>query len=220
MGVITRNAANNITTGGVILPAGINNTSVASISELEQVATGGGLNLISSQTASDSASIEFTTGLDSTYDIYKFEWINVRPSEDGRSICIQANNSGGSGFNQTITSTIFRAFHNEADSVANLSYDTGRDQAQGTGLQAISFPNGNGADESTSGEIYLFGISSTTFVKHFIATSSDYEDNSASMNTFTAGYFNTTNALDEFKFAMNSGNIADGTIRLYGIQSS
>ena len=185
----------------------------------------GSLVLLSTQTASNSASVEFLDGtggvvLDSTYPIYKFQWINVRPSDDGRSICIQANNSGGSGFNQTITSTIFRAFHNEADTVANLSYNTPRDQAQGTALQAISFPNGNGADESTSGEIYLFGISSTTFVKHFIATSSDYEDNSASMNTFTAGYFNTTNALDEFKFAMNSGNIADGTFKLYGIKDS
>ena len=185
----------------------------------------GSLVHIKTLTASDSSSVEFLDGtadvvLDSTYPIYKFQWTNVRPSEDGRSICIQANNSGGSGFNQTITSTIFRTFHTEGGAYPGVSYNADRDQANGTSLQAISMPGGNAADECTSGEIYLFGISSTTFVKHFMATSSDLEDNDAAMNTFAAGYFNTTNALDEFKFAMNSGNITSGKFKLYGIKDS
>jgi len=185
----------------------------------------GALVHIKTLTASNSSSVEFLDGsssvvLDSTYPIYKFEWINIRPSQDGRSICIQANNSGGSGFNETITSSLFRTYHKEDNSVANLQYNSDRHQSQGTGLQPISFPTGNGADECTSGEIYLFGISSTTFVKNFIAVSSGYEDHSAAMNTFTSGYFNTTNAIDEFKFSMNSGDIISGKIKLYGIKDS
>ena len=38
---------------------------------------GGALNLILSQTASNSASISFTTQLTSTYDIYVFKFINI-----------------------------------------------------------------------------------------------------------------------------------------------
>jgi hypothetical protein len=47
-----------------------------------------------------------------------------------------------------------------------------------------------------------------------------YEDNSASVNTYAAGYFNTTSALDEFQFKFNSGNIDSGTIKLYGIKDA
>jgi hypothetical protein len=80
MGAITRSAANNITTSGVILPAGINDASVASITGLAQVSAGDGITLISSQTASASASLSFTTGIDSTYRTYMFKFINIHPS--------------------------------------------------------------------------------------------------------------------------------------------
>ena len=34
---------------------------------------------------------------------------------------------------------------------------------------------------------------------------------------YTGGYFNTTSAIDEFQFKMQSGNIDSGDICLYGI---
>jgi hypothetical protein len=40
------------------------------------------MTLISSQTASGSASISFTSGIDSTYPIYRFEFINLHPQTD------------------------------------------------------------------------------------------------------------------------------------------
>ena len=79
MGSITRGLSNNITTGGVILPAGITNASVSAVTSFAN-ASGGTLILLSTQTASASATISFTTGLDSTYDEYIFKFINVRPT--------------------------------------------------------------------------------------------------------------------------------------------
>src|SRR6056300_1473447 len=106
MGAITRAAANNFTTGGVIQPAGINDASVASISELENTATGGAMTLISEQTASSSASVSFTTGIDSTYPIYCFEYINCHPQTD--SVNFQVNfRDGDTNFDATNTSTAF-----------------------------------------------------------------------------------------------------------------
>ena len=40
-------------------------------------ALSGALNLISTQTASGSASLSFTSGLDSTYDVYIFKFIDI-----------------------------------------------------------------------------------------------------------------------------------------------
>jgi hypothetical protein len=108
MGAITRAAANNITTGGVILPAAINDASVASVSSLAQVSAGDGITLISSQTASASASLSFTTGIDSTYRTYLFKFINIHPSVQ-IVLILQFNLStdGGSSYNVTKTSTLF-----------------------------------------------------------------------------------------------------------------
>jgi hypothetical protein len=81
MGTLTRSLANNITTGGVIAPAGITNATVADITSFPN-ASGGTLVLLSTQTASASATISFTTGLDSTYDEYIFKFINIHAATD------------------------------------------------------------------------------------------------------------------------------------------
>jgi hypothetical protein len=79
---------------------------------------------------------------------------------------------------------------------------------------------GNDNDQTTSGELWLYGISSTTFVKHFMSTCSLSNPSNYMHNFFSAGYFNVTSALDEFQFKMSSGNIDAGKIKLYGIKDS
>jgi hypothetical protein len=80
---------------------------------------------------------------------------------------------------------------------------------------------GNGNDEATSGELYLFSPSNTTFVKHFIARNiRQSRDNSANQyqgNDYIAGYGNTISAVNAIRFQMSSGNIDAGTIKMYGI---
>ena len=43
---------------------------------------GGSLTHISTQTASSSATLSFTSGIDSTYDVYCFKFINLHPATD------------------------------------------------------------------------------------------------------------------------------------------
>ena len=62
----------------------ISNQSLSSISSLPATLPTGALTLLSTQTASSSASISFTSGLDSTYDSYIFKIINVHPETDGQ----------------------------------------------------------------------------------------------------------------------------------------
>jgi hypothetical protein len=81
MGSIIQNAANNIGANGVFSSSALTNASVSGISALPS-GVGGKPILLSTQTASASASISFTTGIDSTYDIYKFEFINIHPATD------------------------------------------------------------------------------------------------------------------------------------------
>jgi|SRR6056300_1664608 len=176
--------------------------------------------LISEQTASASASISFTSGIDSTYPIYKFEFINMHPATDSVNFTFNMSTDGGSNYNVTKTTTAYRAVHNEAGGVTALDYQTGLDLAQSTGFQILGDVIGSDNDQSSSGTLQIFNPSSTTFVKHFISTtnqstSADYTD-----NLFIAGYGNTTSAVDAIQFKYSSGNIDSGTIKLYGIKDS
>lgn len=217
MGAIARNIANNITTSGVFTSSAITNSSVTGITVLANASDG--ITLISSQTASNSASISFTSGLTSTYKAYKFVWINTHPRTDSIDYSFNLSTDSGSNYNASKTTTLFLSAHNEADTETALSYQggTGWDNENTSGEQFIASSLGNGADESCSGSLILFNPSSTTYVKHFISTSNWYRADNNCISTYVAGYANTTSAINAIRFKASSGNI-DGTFYLYGIK--
>jgi len=176
--------------------------------------------LISEQTASSSASVSFTSGIDSTYPIYKFELINIHLSQDANNTHMSASTNGGSSYGVTATTTQFQALHWENDSSTALQYSTAGDLAQSTDPVDIGRSLGSGNDECGVATIYIFSPSSTTFVKHFISTNNEYHSGDLTLQNFTAGYFNTTSAINAIQFSMSSGNIDSGTIKLYGIKDS
>jgi hypothetical protein len=185
----------------------------------------GSLVLLSTQTASASASISFTTGIDSTYDIYKFVMINL-DSSNSANMEMNFSTDGGSNYNVTKTTTAFVGEHDEADTeVARLIYSSAYDLAQSTSYQYIFTINkggmDSGSDSSASGSMLLFNPSSTTYVKHFIARSNSYSEYPGSTDNFVAGYCNTTSAVNAVSFrVLNGGGNITGIIKMYGIKGS
>jgi len=186
---------------------------------------GGAMTLIKEQTASSSATISFVDGtsdvvLDSTYPIYLFKYINVHPATDSANFTFNMSADTGSNYNVTKTTTFFRLYHAEDDSATDFAYDTSNDLAQSTAFQRLLESAGNDADQSCSGLLQLFDPSSTTFVKHFISNNNGSLAADYSINNYTAGYGNTTSAVDAVQFKFSSGNIDSGTFKLYGIKDS
>ena len=215
MGAIARSAANNITTSGVFTSSAITNSSVTGITVLANASDG--ITFISSQTASNSASLSFTSGLTSTYKAYKFVFVNIHPRNDVVNFTFNLSTDSGSNYNVTKTTTFFTAYHNEADTIISLEYDAASDLAQSTAFQRMTVNTGSGADESIGGSLQLFNPSSTTYVKHFISRVSSYNGNDYINDYLIAGYGNTTSAVNAIRFQMSAGNF-DGTIYLYGIK--
>ena len=184
---------------------------------LEAGDVGGALVLISEQTASSSSTVSFTSGMDSTYKEYIFKFINIHSSGDNVNFSFNASADSGSNYNVTKTTTTFQAYLNEGDSANGLAYGSSRDLAQSTDFQGIVIGVGNGNDEAASGYLHIFEPSSTTFVKHFISGSNNYRADNECQQHYTAGYGNTTSAVDAIQFKMSSGNIDAGTIKLYGV---
>ena len=173
------------------------------------------LKLLSTQVASGSSSVSFITGIDSSYDVYIFKFINMNPSTDNQRFEFQVNASGQTGFNEVMTTTFFYARHSEADTNASLTYYTGGDQAQGTAYQNLGWVS-NDADHDLVGELHLFNPSSTTYVKHFYSRTTWNNDTDGLMDGYIAGYINTTSAITEIDFKIQAGTF-DGTIKMYGL---
>ena len=178
---------------------------------------GGSLKLISTQTASSSANLSFTSGIDSTYKEYIFKFINMHPATDNVRFEMNMSADSGSNYNVTKTTTFFQTWHDEGDSDTTLEYASTSDLAQSTGTQRFNNGLGNDNDQSISGTLHLFDPSNTTFVKHFISTFNQVYYTDYSINMFVAGYGNTTSAIDAIQFSMSSGNIDSGVIKMYGV---
>tara|TARA_A100001015_G_scaffold255930_1_gene297711 strand:+ start:142 stop:747 length:606 start_codon:yes stop_codon:yes gene_type:complete len=194
-----------------------NNNSLSAITTIPSGISGGGLNLISTQTASSSSSLSFTSGINSTYKEYIFKFYNIHPQSDNQELFFNFSTDGGSNYNVTKTTTTFQAYHNEAGSDSSLSYHTAGDLAQSTNYQRLGFSSDNADDASLSGYLHLFEPSSDTFVKHFTATTNMCHADTYSVNYYLAGYCNTTSAVNAIRFAFGSGNIDSGVIKLYGV---
>jgi hypothetical protein len=173
--------------------------------------------LISTHTASASATIDITSGIDSTYDSYEFHFVNMHPATNAAEFQFQVNASGQTGFNEVITSTLFVAYHNEAGTDTALTYSTTHDQVLGTAYETLIQDTGADADQSTSGVLTLYAPSNTTFVKHFVARMSGAQQSDYAYDVNDAGYIDVTAAIDEISFKFSTGNIDAGTIKMFGV---
>jgi len=191
----------------------LKNNALDNLTSFEGSASLGDMVLVSSATASASASIEFDLGL---YKEYKFFFVNMHPATSGAKFTCNASIDNGSNFNVVKTTTFFNAYHGETIASQALQYLAGEDIAQSTGYFNISSGVSNNNDASVSGYFHLFNPSSTTYVKHFISTI-NLDNANYQQNEFVAGYFNDTNDLTNISFKFSSGNIDDGKILMFGL---
>tara|TARA_R100001443_G_scaffold114455_1_gene130508 strand:+ start:316 stop:930 length:615 start_codon:yes stop_codon:yes gene_type:complete len=197
-----------------------NNQSLTAITALPTAVSGGAMNLISTQTASSSSTISFTSGIDSSYDEYVFKFINIHGASDDQVFSFNVSIDGGSNYNVEKTTCNFRAYHREDGGTTSLDNQASNNLEQGTGFQHLFSYINTDADMSCAGTLHLFNPSSTNFVKNFLFRGiSPYpsSDSDGMKDQLVAGYANTTSAVNAIQFKMLSGNTDAGTIKMYGV---
>ena len=184
----------------------------------------GALTHIKTLTASSSATLSFVDGsssvvFDGTYKEYIFKFVEIHPSSDANRFLFQGSTNTGGAYGVTVTSTFFKAFHNESGSSAGVSYDGQNDLAQSTNFQELNLDAdfSADADHCLNGELHIYTPSNTTHAKHFIGFTNFNHKDDYNVECFFAGYFNTTSAVDAIQFKMNDNNIDSGLIKLYGV---
>ena len=180
-------------------------------------AIAGSMIFISSQTASSSASISFTTGIDSTYDEYLFMFTNINPASDGTHFSFQVNADGQSGYNEGITSNYYITYHDTGDNSSDLGYRGSYDQHNGSAYQSLYYAGGNNADASSAGILHLYDPSNTTYQMQWNSRMQGMDQGEAAKCDFVSGWINTAAAITQIDFKMSSGNINTGIISMYGV---
>ncbi len=178
--------------------------------------TTGSMVLLSTQTASNSANIDFVDGtagvvLDSTYNGYIFQFWGLVPATDDTSLYVTVSDDTGSTF-ESSGYAITLAGVTSAGSAANSgNASTSRLEIGGNGVA-------NEADRGITGAITVFGLSDTNNDKRFLIQSAYEKADGVFYAENGAGhFFGNNSALNGIRFAMAAGNITSGTIRLYGI---
>ena len=196
------------------------NRALTAITALPTAAalTDGNLTLLTTATASSSATLDFTSSINSTYNSYLFKFIDIHNATDAADFQFQVDTGTNTSYNQTITSAGFVSEHDEADSATTLATHSGSAVLhQETGFQDLGRSLGNDNDQSLNGKLHLFEPSSTTFVKHFMGVINEAGATNQTVQRFVSGYVNTTTAITRIRFKMDSGNIDAGIVKMYGV---
>ena len=181
-------------------------------------AAAGAMTLITTNTISSGvSSSDFTSCIDSTYDTYLFKLINIHVSAQCEfAVNFSTDGQSSAASKQTTT---FNCYHQENGASTQFEYVAADDRANNVGDQQITAIDiGTQNDSGLCAEVFLFSPASTTFVKHFLVKSQYFSHQSTpySNNVFTAGYVNTTSAVNSVRFLTSTGNF-DATIKMYGI---
>lgn len=168
---------------------------------------GGGLVLLEQHTASSSASLDFTTFISSTYDEYVFEIVSILPATDGANLLMRAGTGAGPSW----------------DSGSNYEYagwisNSGGSTAQQSSASTTSVPVLPGIDNvrASVGTLRLFSPQGGNY-KTFTWSALPYSSADAVNQYHAAAAYKSATAMTGVQFLMSSGNIASGTIRVYGL---
>ena len=196
------------------MPLGANKAAIMGVAGTAAAAD---VVLLSSQTASNSSNIDFTSGIDSTYAEYIFRYYNVNPTTDSAEFQVGFNVTGQSDYNEVCTSTMFTAYNTEGGGSTAVEYSASTDLGNAVGPQPLTAAVGNGADESCAGEFHLFNPSSTTYVKPYFLRGTHSQAGDHTQTFSGAGYIDVTGAVSQARFKMSTGNF-DGVIKMWGVK--
>ena len=173
--------------------------------------SGGGLNLIETETASSSASLDFTSCISATYDIYVFQLVNVKPATNGAQLWTRMSTDGGSSYDASaIYGYTYHIFRAGADAATGVEGGATKGIISGQGIStSASWPG-------ISGRIELYDPGSSSYYKLSTGRTIHF-DGTYRIGTDYIGSYESVTAVNAVQFLMNTGNVASGTIRCYGV---
>lgn len=167
--------------------------------------------LLATSTASSSASIDFTSKINSNYSTYLVRLRNVIPATNAVNLLLTFSTDNGS----TFLSTNYKFGRLEAYANAE-NFVGGNAQAS-----IILAANIRSTSQIINADIILFDLNSSTISPRVYGITSFWRSDVANFGTnFGGGMNTTTTPVNAIRFAFSAGNITSGTFTLYGVNET
>jgi hypothetical protein len=162
-------------------------------------------------TASNSAALSFTSWYSSSYDDYLIQFVSVQPGTNDQALLLNFSTNGGSSYD---TSAIY-------DFGEFYVYNSGGNTGSAGGSSQTAYTVGGGVGSTGSygfnDSLHLANPGSASIYKMLYGQSVHYDaDVPGSLMQTSYGVYRNTAAVNAFQATFSSGNIAAGTIRVYG----
>ena len=163
---------------------------------------GSGIVYLATATAAASATLEFTSLIDATYNSYLFIYDHIYPASDGVIFTMRTSTDGGVSYSST-----------GGDYQSQLINVTA---ATTTTEISVSAEVGNVANETMSGQTTLINPSGAAYATTYSIGGGKGSD--GTLKAFHgAGMRLSAADVDAVQFLFKTGNIASGTIKMYGL---
>lgn len=174
----------------------------------------GGIVLLSSATASASSSIDFTSNIDTTYDHYMIIIDKAVATATDRILYMRTDSDGGASFDSSAGDYNYSGL-----SINSIGTVAGFGSASATQMQLSGVAtNGSDADASGSYVIHLYQPASGSSFTHITFQGSQLNDTGSQDYVCGGGNRESATAIDAVQFLFNTGNIATGEFKLYGVR--
>jgi hypothetical protein len=173
--------------------------------------TSGALHLLEQHTASSSATLDFTSWYSATYDEYVIEFVGIAAATNSVHPYVRFSTNGGSSYDSSSIYDFAGHIANTGTFAANVNAGAGA--AQGKIFDGMS----NSAGTSMNGKANLYNPGSTSLYKMLVYQFGIPSGTTELYNVVGSGRYRSTTAVNAFRFYFSSGNIASGTIRVYGV---
>jgi hypothetical protein len=171
------------------------------------------LQFISSQDASASATLDFTGFDATTYDSYLFEFANLIPATDTDALWIRTSTDGGSTYDSGASDYAYGyTGRKNGASVNGIS-------AAATSVVLTPAVGSAAGEEGVSGKMHLHHPHLTK--KTMMTGEAVLFDSAGGLNILQCSGIRLSSAdVDALRFMFSTGNIASGTITMYGLRNS
>ena len=178
---------------------------------------GGGLVFLGSATASASASLVFTSLISATYNVYVFELCDILPATNAVQLYMRVSTDNGSTYDSASGSydTVHHRWSRTGASQGGSAIDTQ------IGLSGGLTISNSSTQKGLSGTVKLYAPLSAAGYQKVIGETFLYYDGTPEMlGANIRGAYKVAQDIDAVQFIMSSGNIASGTIKMYGVVNS
>ncbi len=171
---------------------------------------------ITSATASSSSELLFDNFVDtSTYAYYHIVSENIIPATNGASLYMTFRSGGASG------TDLNGAYYNMAWQATGTSASSGFDSNNtNTNFSQIGDAISTTAGRAHNGTVEYFPSYGTVNGSYTSANFISFLSNGSIVDRHRGNYLNDTTAATGARFYMSSGNIASGSIYIFGIKKS